>query len=360
LQSGPTRERVLQVRIKKTKGGGMRTQEELNEELRLAVEGYARIAGGESEEIEDEDAVLLVERLLREGADPNARDPQDRSTLHVLAASRGSGGEMSEEASTRIGRLLLMAGADPNAESRHPIDRTILFTATSFASFLVPDLLAHGANPNAGNQYGETPLHCAAAGGLERTAGELIAAGANVDARARDGGAPLHRAALAGCLSVARLLIEKGADPGAASRDGLTPLHNALSDEVARLLLEKGADPCAASADGLTPLHKASGTGNADVARLLLEKGAHPNARENNGWTPLHLASSLEVARLLLDAGADPSAEDDCGVSTATLASHNGNEDVANLLRAVLEVRDMDKVARDPAPSATGGRRRGP
>lgn len=97
----------------------MRTQDELNDELRLAVEGYARIAGGEWEEIEEEDAVRLVEWFLREGADPNARDPLlGRSALHVLAASRGSGGGLSEEASIRIGRLLLMAGADPNAESR--------------------------------------------------------------------------------------------------------------------------------------------------------------------------------------------------------------------------------------------------
>ncbi|MBT7909819.1 MAG: hypothetical protein HN607_04730 [Verrucomicrobia bacterium] len=54
--------------------------------------------------------------------------------------------------------------------------------------------LAGGADVNAKNQYGSTPLHFAAGYGRNEMAELLIAAGADVNAKYEDGGTPLDEA----------------------------------------------------------------------------------------------------------------------------------------------------------------------
>ena len=73
----------------------------------------------------------------------------------------------------------------------------------------------------------------------------LIDGGADINAKDRIGATPLHWAARANSLDIARLLIDKGADIEAKNnRDG-TPLHWATrvnSLDIARLLIEHGAN----------------------------------------------------------------------------------------------------------------------
>jgi len=79
-------------------------------------------------------------------------------------------------------------------------------------------------------------------------------------------------------------------------------------------LLQKGADVKYRNAhDGLTGLHYAISCGSADVAKLLINKGAEINIADNKGTTPLMLAvqkNSLPVAKLLLEKGADVNLRD--------------------------------------------------
>jgi len=148
-------------------------------------------------------------------------------------------------------------------------------------------------------------LHQAAAKGDLKKVRKLVEEGADVNARDNIGYTPLHYAASYGHLDVARLLLEEGADVNARDNAGWTPLHWAAAYghvDVARLLVERGADVNARDNIGYTPLHYAASYGHLDVARLLIESGADINARDDRGRTPLDLAKELgreEVVKLL-------------------------------------------------------------
>ena len=86
-------------------------------------------------------------------------------------------------------------------------------------------LLEAGANPNARDQWGQTPLHRAAA---HLTASllliePLLAAGADLDARDKKGRTPLHLAAANEYTSAVDALIDAGADLDARDKYGETP-----------------------------------------------------------------------------------------------------------------------------------------
>ena len=84
--------------------------------------------------------------------------------------------------------------------------------------------LAAGADVNAKNRSGWTPLHYAAQKGHKEIAKLLIAGGVDVNAKTDQGWIPLHLAALGGYKEIVELLISKGADVNAKDDIGRTPL----------------------------------------------------------------------------------------------------------------------------------------
>ena len=160
--------------------------------------------------------------------------------------------------------------------------------------------------------------------GFFRTAGAAdvracLRAGADPDARDKKGVTPLHWAANNGNAAAVRALLEAGADPNARDDEhGDTPLHYAVFYSLASgvgfagvgLLLDAGADPNVHDYTyGQTPLHNAASTGSAALVAMLLRAGADPNARANDGDTPLDLAilwnyNGRGVIRTLRAAGA--------------------------------------------------------
>ena len=90
-------------------------------------------------------------------------------------------------------------------------------------------LLDAGANPNAVDDGGLTPLHQGAKNSNPVITAHLLAAGADPNALDNEGYTPLHHSAARGESGrvIARLLAA-GADPLAESNDGRTPVHSAM------------------------------------------------------------------------------------------------------------------------------------
>jgi cytohesin len=141
----------------------------------------------------------VVDALLAAGADPNVRNSAGRTPLHLAAA----GG------SVHAARRLLEAGARPVPDQR---GITPLITAvTSTARVDILDVLKEGgADPNARDQWGQSPLHVAASGGHLAQVKWLIENGADPNLRDDSGKTPLQRAASRGYREVAEYLRHRG------------------------------------------------------------------------------------------------------------------------------------------------------
>lgn len=152
----------------------------------------------------------------------------------------------------------------------------------------------HGEDP------GATALHIACSSQVAPPRGEtaaavnlLIARGADINARDGDGATPLHMAVCSHKDDITAALLRGGADPDIPTLSGHTPLHTAAhfrDTGIGAMLIRAGADVNAAARDGETPLHAATSGGDADMARLLIEAGADVHARNRHGKTPLEAA----------------------------------------------------------------------
>ena len=200
----------------------------------------------------------------------------------------------------------------------------------------VQSLLDSGADitSEAGTKY--TVLHYAVFGDHADIARYLIEQGAEVNARNPYGATPLHQAQSA---AMARLLIDSGADVNAWSEINATPLHSAITNnqvEVVTVLLTHRAKLESEDASGSKPLHYAAGKGRFEAAQILVAAGADVNAVNDYGFTPLHWSAGnghRELTVLLLARGAEPALVTHRGLTPAQRADQRGHADIADLIR---------------------------
>lgn len=283
----------------------------------------------------------LLEFLIGRGLDVNARTETGWTAVHQ--AARYSGGYFGPEVEDRLGRalsmlnLLIEKGAD-----LHAITETGE-TAVHCAGFLstLEFLFDHGLEPDTANVNGDTPLHRSveiivrsqlSSGERFMMARRLLEAGADVNAMNREGVTPLMRAVSEMNTALIEFLLEQGADA-----DVLTPNGQSLLNLVANAFHDRFVDPgdyakvvanLATEMENvdrqcendMTPLMWAAAANNVPAVEALLDAGADFEARSGDGRTPLMWAASAraeDVMELLLERGTDPSIEDRQGRTAA-------------------------------------------
>lgn len=327
-----------------------------------------------------------AQSLIDSGADVNARDGNGWMPLHY-AASHGQ---------REVARLLIAAGADPNAEAqdKHYPEDVVGGTALHLAvrgtdQKMIELLLKGGADVNARDKQGETPLAWAVDHNRLEAVKLLIAKGADVNARVQGGGSYLTTllgiAVGRAHFEIMETLMAAGANVNARDGPGRTPLHLALTSEyrqvveaamseypdvtapqtewdryraqagevrrtlavqIVRILCSHGADVNARDKEGITPLHWAAYHGARDVIELLMAQGADVNAPSRfdpNGHSVIWENREL---RYRLGNGAVP-------LHAAVIRGHR--EAVEVLLAHGSQLDVEDKAGRTPLHHAAGG-----
>ncbi|CAG0909270.1 unnamed protein product, partial [Cyprideis torosa] len=158
-------------------------------------------------------------------------------------------------------------------------------------------LLARGADPKAVTSFlNQTPLHLA---GTRETATVLIENGAEVNARDRRGQTPLHLASRRGRRSIVDLLLTHGADVLATDRWGKTPPSYAKTEEVILVMIGMTEDLNRQDHQtGNTLLHSCCERGYEEAAKRLIEKGARLDVKNNKTETALDVARAKGYAHI--------------------------------------------------------------
>ncbi|KAL7636717.1 UNVERIFIED_CONTAM: hypothetical protein RMT77_012469 [Armadillidium vulgare] len=178
-------------------------------------------------------------------------------------------------------------------------------------------LLEKGAPVNAhGGAFHETPLHKAAQQGWAEGLQFLLSHGATVQATNQFGQTPLHYAAASKSCECIKSLLESGCHATLDHRDmrGHTPLHDAAAagfPEGVSLLLKSGANVDVKDKNEETPLYKAAKARCVSSMLYLLNRGADMSARDKAGESVLsyvlrHLPAGMDA---LLDHCLTPNAD---------------------------------------------------
>jgi len=120
-------------------------------------------------------------------------------------------------------------------------DIALHLAAAGYRFEIVQALLAAGADPNSRMNHRQSgPLHYAADGYISGPAWDpkkqvktircLLDAGAEKDAQDKNGASPLHRAVRTRCAGAVRCLLQAGCNPVLRNKPGSTPFHLAVQN----------------------------------------------------------------------------------------------------------------------------------
>lgn len=231
-----------------------------------------------------------VQRLLDQGADPNTRDNPADSQSSIWKRFQD-----------------WLHGRFPHA----PTALMVAIKQDKFGPYyaLIETLLRNGADADALDDRGCTPLMWAVFLDNPTLIQLLTAQGAKLEARDNEGcTALIHALRQNRHVSLIRLLLDRGADVNAADKKGKTALMEAAehyanipdAPDRARLLeamLSRKVDVHKKDAGGFTTLMAFAGAGDATTTRRLLALGAEINARDNKGKTALMYALRGGITR---------------------------------------------------------------
>lgn len=252
----------------------------------------------------DEQALLLALRWCP----PSHADSRGVSLSHFAA----------RWPSPRMLIALAEAGASllaTDVAGKIPLD----YAAEAGREACVEALLARGAHPKKSKNTAKTSsgawrcLHEAAKRGDVEIAQKLIAAGADLDAVDEGGNTPLSVAASRGRLEMVQCLLAKGAGADIVESFGSAPLHAACEfghGECVEALLASGAN-AEIEQSSMTALLAASRARSLACVQALARRGANLDATDRDGNTALMIVCmspidqcALSIIEALIDAGA--------------------------------------------------------
>ncbi|MCL2601900.1 MAG: ankyrin repeat domain-containing protein, partial [Treponema sp.] len=240
------------------------------------------------------------EVLLQRGADIFAVNSNGETPLSLTFPPAG-------RPATDLRRWML---SPQTLNARDGFGNTVLHYAAQWRlDHWIPSLVRVGANTEAANATGETPLFTAVRVDSPSTVRALAASGALLQARDTLGNSALHAAVRWQTLGSADTLIGLGLDVNNHALNGRTPLHDSVRlgmVEMQMLLLQRGANIEVRDSEGNTPLMETVVAGNIEAAQRLLSMNADPNTRNLSGDMPLHASVAIgrvDITNLLLSRG---------------------------------------------------------
>ncbi len=239
--------------------------------------------------------------LLENNADTSVQDSSGSTPLH----------EAIRYGQLEIAQMLLDAGANINAKDNLGKTPIMLIIPRDKLSETYHLLIRYRADLNQADTYGDTVLHTATM--LKANSSiikSLVEGGADINARNKEGVTPLAIAIQAQDINTIKLLTENGASIHTQDTHGKSPLSMAfeMSNEVFEATLNENNCQTQDS-EGNTPLHIAL-INNAPMSKIqhIIGLTSDVNIRNRDGDSPLYLAASKnmeQIGKLLLEKGAD-------------------------------------------------------
>lgn len=242
----------------------------------------------------------IARYLLENGASATAKDTTGSTALH----------EAVRYGHADIAQMLLGAGASVNATDNMGKTPIMLYVPDEAQSEMYPLLISYKADVTRADAYGDTVLHTATMTSLPTgILTQLVAAGADVNARNKDGVTPLLIASQKQMLEHVEFYSSLGADIHSEDKNGVTPLKVALGDDDMLEHLVNRVNVTSLDSSGNTPLHVAIlADANIEKTKYILSLMDDVNARNREGNSALYLAvlkHNQKVIEILLEKNAD-------------------------------------------------------
>ena len=258
--------------------------------------------------------------LLENNANTSVQDSSGATPLH----------EAIRYGNLEIAKMLLDAGANINAKDNLGKTPIMLIIPRNIIEETYQLLIRYRADLNQADTYGDTVLHTATmlhAG--SNIIKNLTTNGADINARNKEGVTPLTIAIQSEDIQTIKYLTANGASIHTQDTHGKSPLSMAfeMSNEVFEATLNE-SNCHTQDSEGNTPLHIAL-INNAPMAKIqhIIGLTNDVNIRNKNGDSPLYLAASKnmeQVGVLLLEKGADIFSTNKDNNSPLRLALKNG------------------------------------
>jgi ankyrin repeat protein len=179
-------------------------------------------------------------------------------------------------------------------------DTALHLAAAGYRVELVRLLLAAGADPNSRMNHRQSgPLHYAADGYINgpawnakrqvKTIQCLLEAGADINAQDKNGATPLHRAVRTRCAAAVKCLLERGSDATLKNKPGSTPFHLAVQNTGRG---GSGAEAARAA--------------QRQIIQGFLSFGLNPALKDGKGKSVLDWAKSSWIRDILSENAAEP------------------------------------------------------